>query len=93
MRSVTITEHTLEGLMARKDVVGAVPMLRTLAKQSKPKTDCCGRSSSRRQGLRQARTRLVGLPQNQKDYLKKVLNADELVVFIPSKGGSRKVVL
>jgi hypothetical protein len=56
--------------MARKDVVGAVPMLRTLAKQSKPKTDCCGRSSSRRQGLRQARTRLVGLPQNQKDYLK-----------------------
>jgi hypothetical protein len=93
VRSVTITDTTLEALLGRKELVAAIPMLATLALQVRPKSDCCGRSSGRRQGLQQAKQRLMGLPAGQRAILRQALNADELVVYVPSSRGSTRVVI
>jgi hypothetical protein len=91
MKSITITEHTLKLLASRPDLVKHIPALAGAA--VKPANKCCNRSSGYRQTLNQLKNRLVGLPAAQKALLRRALGADELVIFVATQTGSRRVVL
>jgi hypothetical protein len=85
LKSLTITEHTLTWLAAQPAVVAAVPALQPLAPRPAARQSCCGRGSDHRAVMRQVKQRLVGLPADQRALLKKALQADELVVYLPTR--------